>query len=431
MRFKSLNKNSPHVSFREALFQPMAPDGGLYVPVEIPTLPEDFIANLANETLQSMGEMVLSLFVNEVPKEVLKKIIEKTFHFEIPLTKLDNHLFLLELFHGPTLAFKDVGARFMAEMMSYFLQIEKKHIQILVATSGDTGSAVANGFFNVPNVEVFVLYPGTKISYLQEQQIATLGHNIHPIEIKGTFDDCQALVKESLMDKELKSLFLTTANSINIGRLLPQIIYYFWGIGRLRALGEKRNPDMIVPSGNFGNITAAAYAKVMGAPINHLIAATNSNDIVPRYLATGEFKPAISKQTLSNAMDVGNPNNFVRLQSLYHNQYQVIKKSLTSVAISDEETLTEIKENYLHYKIILDPHTAVGVAAAKKIVTKDTPAIIAATAHPGKFREVIRKALEFDIPLPEALEKVKSLPKKSVTLNADYSTWKKWLLTSS
>jgi threonine synthase len=424
MQFKSLNHHSPAVSFRDALLQSIAADGGLYVPESIPQLSADFIESLQEMTLDEIGTIIMRAFVDEIPEPILKKMMQKTFQFPIPLKKLTKNIYLLELFHGPTLAFKDVGARFMAQALSYFLTEEKKHITILVATSGDTGSAVAHGFYNVANVDVYILYPQGKISHLQEQQMTTLGGNIHAIEVAGTFDDCQALVKQSLVDKELKALNLTTANSINIGRLLPQIIYYFWGMAELRRQGVAEQAVVTVPSGNFGNITAAAYAKAMGASIKHLLAATNRNDVVPKYLSSGKLQPQASVATLSNAMDVGKPNNFVRLLALYNNQWSEIKKNVTGMAISDDETLAEIKASYSEAKIILDPHTAVGVAAARRWASSDNPIIVAATAHPGKFPEVIHRALGFDIDLPESLKKVMSLPKQSIKIKADFRDWK-------
>lgn len=431
MQFKSLNNTVPAVSFREALFQGMAADGGLYVPVTMPRLSPDFINNLKNYSIVEIGSIIASAYIDEIPQLVLQDIISKTLSFPLPLTKLTKNIYLLELFHGPTLAFKDVGARFMAETIGYFLEQEKQHITIVVATSGDTGSAVARGFHNIANVDVYVLYPQGKVSYLQEQQMTTLGGNIHAIEVAGTFDDCQALVKKTLVDPELQSLHLTTANSINIGRLLPQIIYYFWGIAELRRQGITEDPIVVVPSGNFGNVTAAGYAQAMGAPIKHLIAATNRNDVVPAYLATGQLQPRASAQTLSNAMDVGHPNNFVRLLALYGNQYESIKQAVTGLAISDEETLDEIKATYTETQTILDPHTAVGVAAAKRIAEADSPVIVAATAHPGKFPDVIKRALAFDLPLPDALKKVMSLKKNSTVIKADFAEWKVFLLKNS
>jgi threonine synthase len=424
MKFKSLNNESPAVSFREALFQGVAPDGSLYLPETLPHFSVE-----ANSALENIGYEVAQHFIDDIPKEKLKEIMRKTFHFPIPVVALPHNLYLLELFHGPTLAFKDIGARFMAEALGYFLSQEKRKVTIVVATSGDTGSAVANGFFQVPNVEVYILYPSKKISHLQEQQMTTLGENIHAIEIAGTFDDCQQLVKQSLADKALSSrCHLTTANSINIGRLFPQMIYYVWGVNELKKMGLKTSPSIAVPSGNFGNLTAAVLAKSIGTPISHFLATTNANDVVPEYLSTGLFTPRLSKQTLSNAMDVGNPNNFPRLQALYHNDFHKMTADITGVTITDEETLSQIRETYQATQMIIDPHTAVGVAAAKRFATPDNPILIAATAHPGKFPEVIHRALGFDIPLPDALKSVLLKTKNSVQMKADFATWKDFLL---
>lgn len=419
MKFQSIHSNQNKVSFREALFQGMAPDGGLYVPEHIPRLPENFLKNLATYSLNEIAEVVLSEFIDDIPREDLKNIIRKTFSFEIPLVSLKDNLYLLELFHGETLAFKDVGARFMAETLAYFLKNSHEKMTILVATSGDTGSAVGKGFLNAQNIQVFILYPKNKVSVLQEKQITTLGNNIHAIEVEGTFDDCQALVKRTLADPEIERKgYLSTANSINVGRLLPQIIYYFWGLAQL-----KKPADIVVPSGNFGNITACAYAKALGAPIDKIIAATNSNDVIPEFLKTGVLKPRASSVTLSNAMDVGNPNNFPRLQHLYQEK---IRESLLGSSVTDEEILQQIKETYADSQYILDPHTAVGVCVAKR--DRETPVIVAATAHPAKFPEVIKKALDIDIPLPEVLLEAMQKEKHSSLMPADYEIWKKFFL---
>ncbi len=351
------------MSFREALFHGIAPDGGLYVPESIPPLPSSFFNQITQHSLQSIGEQVLSRYIYDIPVASLRTIIGRALDFPIPLVKLQDGLYLLELFHGPTLAFKDVGARFMADACSHFLTIEEKSLTILVATSGDTGSAVAHGFHNVPHITVYILYPSGQISLLQEQQMTTLGGNIRALEVKGTFDDCQALVKQALVDPDvLAAHALTTANSMNVGRLLPQIIYYVWGLSQLA-----RNPDtatahptIVVPSGNFGNLTAAAYAKRMGTPIGKLVAATNANDVFPQYLQSGIFTPKASLRTLSNAMDVGNPSNMARLQHLYNEDIALMRQDIEAIPISDRETLEEIRTTYHSTKYILDPHTAVG-----------------------------------------------------------------------
>lgn len=429
MKFVSVLGRSPAVNFREALFSGMAPDGSLYIPEHIPSLPQSFFDQRTDQSLHHMGWRVASLLIDEIPEHDLKQLIERAWTFPIPLVKLEENLYLLELFHGPTLAFKDVGARFMAQALSYFLGKEEKNVTIAVATSGDTGSAVAHGFHNVPHIDVYVLYPSGKISKLQEQQMTTLGGNIHAVEVEGTFDDCQRLVKQALADHDLvQARNLTTANSINLGRLIPQITYYLWATAQLQSsLGERSlfeaKPTVVVPSGNFGNLTAAVYAKWMGAPIGKFIAATNANDVVPEYLKSGTFTPRPSLQTYSNAMDVGNPSNLARLQALYGHDVQKIRQDIDAASISDEETVLEIKFTYERTGYILDPHTAVGVATARGVRAfreNSSPIIVAATAHPGKFPEVIEKALGKHFPSPPALQEALNRPKKSTPLAAEY-----------
>jgi threonine synthase len=353
-------------------------------------------------------------------------MVSKAWNFPIPLVKLDERLFLLELFHGPTLAFKDIGARFMAQTMSYLLERQQQHLTILVATSGDTGSAVAYGFHNLSCIDVIILYPSGKVSRLQEQQMTTLGGNVTAIEVDGTFDDCQRLVKAALSDKELQMRrALTTANSINVGRLLPQTAYYAWGIIQLKEkYGEVYPPLVVVPSGNLGNLTAAVYAKWMGAPIKGFVAATNANDGVLQYLHSGKFVPRPTIHTYSNAMDVGNPSNLARLQFLYGNNVQQLRSDIDAVSISDIQTLQEIRNTHAAAHYILDPHTAVGVAAARKALewrTDSPPIIVVATAHPAKFLDVVQQAVEAEIPLPAELLEAASRPKHSLRIRARYS----------
>lgn len=435
MQYVSVKGTSLAVSFRDALFLGMAPDGGLYVPELIPHLPPPFLDSLSSQSLHSIGRQVVSLFAGSIPERDLATLIDRAWTFPIPLRKIEENLFLLELFHGPTLAFKDVGARFMAQALSYFLQQEQRKITIAVATSGDTGSAVAHGFFNVPNVEVFVLYPSGKISKLQEQQMTTLGGNIHALEVEGTFDDCQRLVKQALSDREVVDVCnLTTANSINVGRLIPQIVYYVWAIGQLRSLyGVQAPPAVVVPSGNFGNLTAAVYARSMGTPIDGFIAATNANDVVPEYLASGTFTPRPSVQTYSNAMDVGNPSNLARLQFVYKNHVEAMRRDIEAVSVTDEETLDEIRRTYERTGTILDPHTAVGVHSARTVFGSvfSKPVIVAATAHPGKFPEVIEKALGTKMPVPTSLLKSLDQPKRSVKIAPEYQTVRNLLLSNA
>jgi threonine synthase len=437
MKFRSLLDDHSLVSFREALFRGIAPDGSLYVPVSIPVLSERAMDADAMHSLPRVATQVLSAYIDDIPSEQIQKMADQAFSFPIPLVKLEDDLYLLELFHGPTLAFKDVGARFMASALSYFLEQEQRKLTIAVATSGDTGSAVAQGFYNIPHISVFVLYPSGKISTLQEQQITTVGGNIHAIEVEGTFDDCQHLVKTALADQELvRSCNLTTANSINLGRLLPQITYYFWGLMEFQrqaglSLDQELAVDVCVPSGNFGNLTAAAYAKHMGAAIVQLVSASNANAIVPEFFRTGSFRPRPSTQTYSNAMDVGNPSNFARLQALYGDNLDAMKRDIASTSISDDETLEEMRRTYGQSGTILDPHTAVGVAATRKLKaphSSSRPTIIVGTAHPAKFPDVVEKALHIAIPPPKQLQEAMQRVKQSTKIPSDYHRIRQLLL---
>ena len=437
MKFRSVLNDHPLVSFREALLRGIAPDGSLYVPESISPLPAGVKSSSATQSLPRVAAQVLGAYIEEISAEQIQKMANRAFSFPIPLVKLEDDLYLLELFHGPTLAFKDVGARFMASALSYFLEQEQRELTIAVATSGDTGSAVAQGFVNVPHISVFVLYPSGKISTLQEQQITTVGGNIHAIEVDGTFDDCQHLVKMALADEDLvRARNLTTANSINLGRLIPQITYYVWGLLELqRQAGQSTNQeiaaDVCVPSGNFGNLTAAAYAKRMGVPIARLFSASNANEVVPEFFSTGSFRPRPSVQTLSNAMDVGNPSNFARLRALYEDNLDAMKNDIASTSVLDEETLVEIRRTYKHSGYILDPHTAVGVAAARKLKvlhSSSKPTMVVGTAHPAKFPEVVEKALHLTIPLPKQLQEALQRTKQSIRIPADYQKVRRLLL---
>lgn len=438
MRFRSILGESPPVRFREALFRGLAPDGSLYIPESIPPLNARPADHGITHHFPDMASDVLSAFIDDMPTEKIQSIAEGAFNFPIPLVKLEENLFLLELFHGPTLAFKDIGARFMARALSYFLEREERDLTIAVATSGDTGSAVAHGFFNVPNISVFVFYPSGKISRLQEQQMTTLGGNIHAVEVEGTFDDCQHLVKRALADRDLVlARNLTTANSINLGRLLPQVTYYFWATHLLRqALGSAGQTNtrsvVTVPSGNFGNLTASVYSKHMGAPITRLISASNANEVVPEYFKTGIFRPRPSLQTFSNAMDVGNPSNFARLQALYGDNLHEMRQEIAAVSITDSETLDEMRRTYEQSGTVLDPHTAVGVAASRKSQPSGSlsePTVVVATAHPAKFPEVVTRALNITLPLPRQLEDALQRPKHSVQIPADYVRVRELLLS--
>jgi threonine synthase len=433
MNYVSIAGKSPPVGFRQALMQGIAPDGSLYVPETIPPVPERILSDIENESLERIGRAVATSFIDDMAEKDITTAIRNALRFPIPLVRLDDRIFLLELFHGPTLAFKDVGARFMAEVLSHYLKREKRHITILVATSGDTGGAVAHGFYGADMISVYVLYPSGKISRLQEQQMTTLGGNIRAVEVAGTFDDCQRLVKQALADTTLQSkTALSTANSINLGRLLPQITYYLWGYAQWKKTMplEVEPPTIVVPSGNFGNCTAALYAKRMGLPVKRLIAATNRNDVVPHYLAGGTYTPHPSIPTLSNAMDVGDPSNWSRIEALYGYDLTSIRRDLSAVGIDDEETIMEMKQTYKQTGYLLDPHTAVGVRAARRDILTggaEQRYIVAATAHPAKFKESIDEHLDISLRLPDSLANALHLPKQSIRIEARYESLRRIL----
>jgi threonine synthase len=429
MRFYSTERKTPSVSFRDALFNGLAPDGGLYMPETIPRLPDQFLVNLSKQSLHSAGNQIASAFIEEIPIDEIRNIVTRALNFPCPLIQLEGDIYLLELFHGPTFAFKDFGAQFMAEVFSHFLRNEQRELTIIVATSGDTGSAVAHGFHNQPHIRVFVLYPSGKISPLQEKQIATLGGNIVAVEVGGTFDDCQRLAKQALCDPELRrNRAVSSANSINVGRLLPQIFYYVAGVGAWRAhVGQTQNPLwVVVPSGNFGNLTAGLFAKWMGVPIERFIAATNVNDVLPQYFKTGTYVPRPAIPTISNAMDVGNPSNLARMRALYGDDLAKLKQGVEAVSVNEQETLNELKHTYGKTGYILDPHTAVGVAAARRVqgeTSTDSPAfIVLATAHPAKFAETIEPVIGAKVKVPRELQDIMSKQKKSVAIEAEYKS---------
>jgi threonine synthase len=435
MKFISTRHVAPPTTFFDALLNGLAPDGGLYIPRQFVHLTEAFLKHAEDCTLLQLGEAIMENFLPEIPRADMQKIMQDTLTFPIPLITLEHNLYLSEVFHGPTLAFKDVGARFMANALSYYLKNKNMKLTIIVATSGDTGSAIAHGFHKTPNIEVYILYPSGKITNLQEKQMTTVGDNIHALEVTGTFDDCQLMVKSALMDDEIKTkMHLTTANSINIARLLPQTIYPRWALEQIKKINPTADPTMVVPSGNFGNLVAALYAKGVGFPINHFVAATNANAIVPSYLQSGEFIPKPTEHTLSNAMDVGNPSNFERLTFLYNNNYRNMRHDISGISISDTETLAQIRRTYENSGHILDPHTAVGVAAAKQFQIQESsntdPIIVTATAHPAKFPEVIKEAIGIDIPLPEALQMALNLPKQTTVIAPQFDAFKAILLAS-
>lgn len=434
MNYRSTAGVSPEVTLEEAVVKGLAPDRGLYMPLEFPRLPEEFIKRLPEMSLPEMAaEVALALFGEDVEPEKLKALTEETMNFPIPLVKVDADKYSLELFHGPTLAFKDVGARFMARLLGYFNRDNKgRMVNVLVATSGDTGSAVANGFLGVDGVRVFVLYPKGKVSPIQESQFTTLGRNITALEIDGTFDDCQALVKQAFLDGELnEKMMLTSANSINVARFLPQMFYYFHAYAQAVKAGA--DPEQIVvcvPSGNFGNITAGLIAKRMGLPIKRFIAANNSNDIFYEYLKTGEYNPRHSVQTIANAMDVGDPSNFARVLDLYGHDHDAISSEISGATYSDAEIAETVKETLETTGYQLDPHGAVAYRALSKLLEPGETGIFLETAHPAKFKETVEEITGREVEIPERLQAFMAGEKQSISLPADFASFKNLLLNS-
>jgi threonine synthase len=430
LKYYSTNKKSPLASFKEATICGQAPDKGLYFPETIALVDKTLIENVEKISNEEIAFRVIRPYVgNEMNDDDLFKIVSETVSFPIPLIKVNNDIFSLELFHGPTLAFKDVGARFMSRCLGYFLKDEKKKVTVLVATSGDTGGAVANGFYNVPGVDVIILYPSGKVSPVQEKQLTTLGKNITALEVDGTFDDCQQMVKQAFVDPGInQKLFLTSANSINVARWLPQQFYYFFAY---KQWDDKEHPPVIsVPSGNFGNICAGILAKQSGLPVEHFIAACNVNDVVTEYLQTSTFKPRAAKATLSNAMDVGNPSNFIRILEIFHHQFPELKNNLSSYAVTDEETLTTIKNVYKRNGYMLDPHGAVGYLSLERYLTqhRDKKGIFLETAHPVKFPEAIEKVTGNKIEIPASISSIMQMKKKSISMQASFESFKNFLL---
>ncbi len=429
MQFYSTKNKALRVDFREAVFKGLPDDNGLFMPVEIPKLPTEFIKNLKNYTFPELSFEVASNFLGDsIPKNDMKNIIERAINFPAPVVRLDESTFVLELFHGPSLAFKDFGARFMAEVMSYYLKNDQKELVILVATSGDTGGAVAAGFYDTPGIKVVILYPSGKVSNLQEKQLTTFSKNITAIELDGSFDDCQALVKKAFLDVDLKSkINLSSANSINIARLLPQSFYYFEAFKQVFSGNEK--VVFSIPSGNFGNLTAGLFAKRMGLPVHHFVAATNMNTLIPDFLNSESLKERPSVQTLSNAMDVGLPSNFARIMDLYGSTWNNIKKDIYGTYISDNFTRNIIQEVLEKTSYLLDPHAAVGFGAWKKYWKQnpETTGIILETAHPGKFIDVIDIENKSDY-IPKKLSNLEHFEKVSVEMKVDFGQFKNWLL---
>ena len=436
MKLYSTKHISPDVDLKEAVLKGLPPDNGLYMPYEIHSLPQKFWDNLDSYTFCEMAYHIAHNFIGDyIPSAELNKIIQEAYDFDAPLIEVGDYS-VLELYNGPTLAFKDFGARFMGRLMGYFLRNNDKEVNILVATSGDTGSAVAHGFLNVEGIKVTILYPKGKVSEIQEKQFTTLGANITAIEIDGTFDDCQALVKQAFLDKELnEKLTLSSANSINIARLIPQSFYYIYAY---KQLDDKSLPLYFsVPSGNFGNMTAGLFAKKMGLPITKMIAATNSNDVFTVYHETGKFEPKQSVQTISNAMDVGNPSNFARMMDLYGNDAEKVREDIAAYSYNNEQTADCIKKVFNDYNYVMCPHTAVGYLGMDEFVYENDlnpyyiNSVILATAHPVKFGDVVEPLIEAHIHIPDRLKSIISGKKQSVLMSADFDVFKTWLMTKS
>jgi len=429
MKYYSTNNEAPNVDLRTAVTEGLAPDRGLYMPEHIVPLPEWFFKEMESFTFREIAfEVAKHFFGEDIPEADLREIVFDTLSFDAPLVHVRDSIYSLELFHGPTLAFKDVGARFMARLLGYFLSQQNGRVNVLVATSGDTGSAVANGFFNVPGIHVYVLYPKGKVSEIQEKQFTTLGHNITALEIDGTFDDCQRLVKSAFMDADLKKqLTLTSANSINVARFLPQAFYYFNAWAHLPEKDKK--VVFSVPSGNFGNLTAGIFAKRMGLPVHRFIAANNRNDVVFEYLKTGDFKPRPSVATIANAMDVGDPSNFARILDLYQNDVKAIRKDISGTRYTDEEIRETLGRVYKQTGYLLDPHGAIGYQALEDNLHPGDAGIFLETAHPAKFTETVGGVIgKGNVPMPERLENFLRNEHMIDSLNASFDAFKTFLL---
>lgn len=433
MIYYSTNKKAPVATLEKAVVKGLAEDRGLYMPERIKQLPQDFFDNIEKMTFQEIAYTVADAFFGEdVDAESLKKIVYDTLSFDCPVEKVTDDIYTLELFHGPTLAFKDVGARFMARLLQYFIKKEggeNETVNVLVATSGDTGSAVANGFLGVEGIHVYVLYPKGKVSPIQECQFTTLGRNITAIEVDGVFDDCQALVKNAFMDEELNEhMKLTSANSINVARFLPQAFYYFNAYARMKALGLADNLVMCVPSGNFGNICSALFGRKMGLPIKRFIAANNANDIFYNYLKTGQYEPKASIQTLANAMDVGDPSNFARIYDLHQGNHEAITEYISGATYKDDQIRETMRQCYKETGYVLDPHGACGYQALKELLREGETGVFCETAHPAKFKEKVDEIIGIDVEIPERLADFMKGTKQSVPLGKDFAGFKNYLM---
>ena len=429
MKYYSTNGTAPLASLEKAVVKGLAEDRGLYMPEHIKPLPEEFFSNIQDMSFHDIACTVAQAFFGEdVPEEDLRRIVCDTLSFDVPAVKVCDNIYSLELFHGPTLAFKDVGARFMARMLRHFLRSGSGEVNVLVATSGDTGSAVANGFLGVEGIKVYVLYPKGKVSPIQECQFTTLGQNITAVEVDGVFDDCQVLVKNAFMDKELNAkMKLTSANSINVARFLPQSFYYFYAYAQMKKKGLADKLVMCVPSGNFGNICSALFGKRMGLPIHRFIAANNSNDIFYKYLQTGNYEPKPSVQTIANAMDVGDPSNFARIYDLYGKSHDAIAADMSGATYSDDQIADAMRSCYADNGYVCDPHGACGYQALKDGLKPGETGVFLETAHPAKFKSVVDGILHTDIEIPQKLQAFMKGTKKSVSMPNDYAAFRRLL----
>ena len=431
MKYYSTNKQAPDATLEEAVVKGLASDKGLFMPYEIKQLPASFFDEIDQLSFQEIAFRVADAFFGEdIPAETLKQIVYDTLNFDTPVVRVKDNIYSLELFHGPTLAFKDVGARFMARLLGYFIRKEgKKQVNVLVATSGDTGSAVANGFLGVEGIHVYVLYPKGKVSEIQEKQFTTLGKNITALEVDGTFDDCQALVKSAFMDKELNAhMQLTSANSINVARFLPQAFYYFYAYAQLKKMGKADKVVVCVPSGNFGNITAGLFGKRMGLPVSRFIAANNRNDIFYQYLKTGEYNPRPSIATIANAMDVGDPSNFARILDLYKNSHEAISAEISGATYTDDQIRETVKRAFDETGYLLDPHGACGYRALEEGLNPDETGVFLETAHPAKFLQTVEGIIGKEMRIPEKLQAFMRGTKQSVPMSKDFASFKAYLM---
>ncbi len=430
MKYISTRNISPPASLKEAVLSGMPADGGLYLPEIIPQLVGRSIDTLGAMSFMEIAQKISTKFLSDdIPVSHLQEIVEHSMNLDVKLHQLDDGIAILETFHGPTMAFKDFGARFMARLMSYLIRGDDRELTILVATSGDTGSAVASGFLGIPGIRVVILYPSGKVSPSQEKQLTTQGQNIQALEVAGNFDDCQRLVKQAFADTDLRDQhMISSANSINIARLLPQSFYYAYTAGQMM----QKPGDLVisVPSGNFGNLTAGLIAQRMGVPIHHFVASTNSNDVFPKYLTTGDFQPRPSDQTLSNAMDVGDPSNMARIRFLFKDDVKLIRSKVSSWSFDDQQTLDQIKDIYQRYEVIIDPHTSVGMLGMKEYLKSAkgvTQGVVVSTAHPAKFPESVDPVIGKRIPIPEQLAQYLEREKRAISMSTDYGEFRQYL----